>query len=85
VLRVGSISWLTPYGSTSQRAAEELPVRAGERRSAVAARNELLSLLNQVGEVRPRDIELAHAWHVVAVRQATGGANLSPHDLARLE
>src|ERR1700760_1256242 len=45
----------------SQRVAEELPVRAGEGRSAVAARDELLSLLDPIGEMRRRDIELAHA------------------------
>jgi hypothetical protein len=37
----------------SQRAAEKLPVRVGERRSAVAARNELLSLADPIRDVRP--------------------------------
>ena len=45
----------------SQRVAEELPVRVGERRSAVAVRNEPLGLLDPIREVRRRDIELAHA------------------------
>src|SRR6266496_1245246 len=40
---------------------EQLPVRVGERRSAIAARHELLSLLDSISEVRRRDIELAHA------------------------
>src|SRR5260370_314957 len=44
-----------------QRVAEEVPVRIGECRSAVAARDELLSLLDSVREVRRRDIELGHA------------------------
>ena len=45
----------------SQRVAEKLPVRVGERRSAVAARNELLRLRDSIREVRRRDIELPHA------------------------
>ena len=45
----------------SQRVAEELPVRVGERRSEVAARNELLRLRDPIREVRRRDIELPHA------------------------
>ena len=45
----------------SQRVAEKLPVRVGERRSEVAARNELLSLRDSIREVRRRDIELPHA------------------------
>ena len=45
----------------SQRVAEKLPVRVGERRSAVAARNELLSLRDSIREVRRRDIERPHA------------------------
>ena len=45
----------------SQRAAEQFPVRVGERRSAVAARHELLSLLDSIREARRRDIQLAHA------------------------
>jgi len=54
----------------SQRAAEELPVGVGERRSAVAVGNELLGLLYPVGEVRRGEIELAHA--VVQSRERTG-------------
>jgi hypothetical protein len=46
---------------TSQRVAEQLPVRVGERRSAVAARHKLLSRLDSIREMRRRDIELAHA------------------------
>ena len=45
----------------SQRVAEQLPVRVGERRRAVAARHELLRLLDPIREVRRRDIERAHA------------------------
>ncbi len=45
----------------SKRVAEKLPVRVGERRSLVAARNESLSLCDSIGEVRRRDIERAHA------------------------
>src|ERR1700735_5604056 len=45
----------------SQRVAEELPVPVGERRSAVAVRDEPLSLLDPVPEVRRRDIERAQA------------------------
>jgi hypothetical protein len=45
----------------SQRVAEKLPVRVGERRSVVAARDELLSLLDSIREVRRRDVELAQA------------------------
>jgi hypothetical protein len=45
----------------SQRIGEELPVRAGERRSVIAARDELLSMLDSIREVRRRDIEPAHA------------------------
>jgi hypothetical protein len=53
---------LADYSSqVSQRVAEELPVRVGERRSAVTVRNELLSLLDPVREVRRGDVELAHA------------------------
>ena len=44
----------------SQRVAEQLPVRVRERRSEVAARNELLRLRNSIREVRRRDIDLPH-------------------------
>jgi hypothetical protein len=44
----------------SQRVTEQLPVRVDERRSAVAACHELLSLLDSIREMRRRDIELAH-------------------------
>ena len=44
-----------------QRGAEELPVRAGERRSVAAAGHQLLSLLNAIGEARRSDIERAQA------------------------
>ena len=42
----------------------------GERRSVVVARNELLSLLESIREVRRRDIELAHAG--MQPRERTG-------------
>jgi len=45
----------------SQRVAEQLPVRVGERRSAAAARHKLLSRLDSIREMRRRDIELAQA------------------------
>jgi hypothetical protein len=45
----------------AERVAEERPVRVGERRRVVAARNELLRLLNAIHEVRRRDSERAHA------------------------
>ena len=45
----------------SQRAAEKLPVRVGEPRSAVAAPNELLSLRDSVREVPRRYIDRPHA------------------------
>ena len=45
----------------SQRVAEELPVRVGERRSVVAAGHELLRLLDAIREVRRRDVERTHA------------------------
>ena len=41
--------------------AEKLPVRVGERRSVVAARNELLGLRDSIREMRRRGIELPHA------------------------
>src|SRR6185437_5444409 len=47
--------------SAAQRLAEELPIRLGERRRAVTARNELLSLLHPVREMRRRDVEQPHA------------------------
>ena len=46
---------------TSQRVAEKLPVRVSERRSVVAARNELLRLRDSIREVRRREIDLPHA------------------------
>src|SRR5437868_5059553 len=54
----------------SERVAEELPVRVGERWRAVAARNELLRLLNAIHEVRRRDSERAHAG--MQPRERTG-------------
>src|SRR5258708_18779706 len=56
-------STLFPYTTLfrSQRVAEQFPVRVDERRSAVAACHELLSLLDSIREMRRRDIELAHA------------------------
>ena len=45
----------------SQRVGEKLPVRVGELRSEVAARNELLRLRDSIREVRRRDIDLPHA------------------------
>ena len=46
---------------TSKRGVEKLSVRVRKRRSAVAARNELLCLRDSIREVRRRDIELPHA------------------------
>ena len=45
----------------SERVAEELPVRVRERRSAVAARNQSLSVRDSIREARRRHIELPHA------------------------
>ena len=45
----------------SQRVAEKLPVRVGELRSVVAARNESLRLRDSIREVRRREIDLPHA------------------------
>ena len=50
-----------PSSQVSQRVAEQLPVRVGERRSVVAACHELLGLLDSIREARRMDIELAHA------------------------
>jgi hypothetical protein len=44
-----------------QRGAEKRPVSVGERRRLIAARNEVLSLCNSIGEMRRRDIERPHA------------------------
>ncbi|HKG57614.1 MAG TPA: hypothetical protein VKA85_10235 [Candidatus Limnocylindrales bacterium] len=44
----------------SQRGAEKRPVRVGQGRSAVGARNELLSLDNAIGKVRCRKIDRTH-------------------------
>ncbi len=44
-----------------QRVGEKLPVRVGELRSDVAARNPMLSIRDSIHEVRRRDIDLPHA------------------------
>jgi hypothetical protein len=59
LLRGAAVGDRSSYAS--QRVAEKLPVRAGERRSLVAARHELLSLCDSIREVGRRDIELPHA------------------------
>src|SRR5436309_798219 len=45
----------------SQRVAEKLPVRVGERRSMGAVVNQPLRLRDSIREVRRRHIDLAHA------------------------
>ena len=45
----------------SQRVTEKLPVRVGELRSVVSARDESLSLSDSIREMRRLDIELPHA------------------------
>jgi hypothetical protein len=58
---LGIATLADPSSQVSQRVGEQLPVRVGERWSVVAARHELLGLVDAIREVRRRDIELAHA------------------------
>ena len=58
---LGTATLANPSSQVSQRVAEQLPVRVRERWSVVAARHELLGLVDAIREVRRRDIELAHA------------------------
>src|SRR4029453_18886582 len=53
---LGGAAVLDRSPQAAQRLAEKLPVRVGERRSAVVARNELLRLLDSIREVRRRDV-----------------------------
>ena len=58
---LGSAAVLDRSSQASQRVAEKLPVRVGERRSEVAARDELLRFRDSIREVRRRDIDRPHA------------------------
>jgi hypothetical protein len=62
----------------SQRVAEELPVRVGKRRSAIAAGDELLSLFDPLREARRGNIELAQAGVQPLERAGVVGWRRSP-------
>jgi hypothetical protein len=48
---LGCAAVLDRSSQASQRVADKLPVRVGERRGTVAARNELLSSSNSIGDI----------------------------------
>ena len=62
----------------SRAPAQEIPVSVGERRRLVAVGDELLSLRDSVGEVRRRDIELAHAGMQPPERMRVAGGRDLP-------